>query len=302
MEIILKILPIALIFFLGILLRYTNLAKKEDGDFLLKLNFYVALPALSILSLSSASLSWHLIYFPLIGIISILATYLIALIIGKNIAFNRQTFGVFVIGSMIINTGFSLPFLIAAYGQEGLIRKIIFDLGSDTMTYTFMYYLACKYGHKQQDLSFILKKIILSPILFSFLIGILLNIFSIHLPEIVINFLKPLSNLVIALILIALGIYFNHKLFHFSKLIIFPMLIRTFGGLILGIILVSLFGLVGVDRNAAIILSSAPIGYMTLTLASLEKLDVEYAATIVSVSVFSGIFYIPLLILLLSIF
>lgn len=300
MEIIYKILPILSIFVLGSLLRKTGVAKREDGNFLLRLNFYVSLPALTILSLSNTPLSWALVYFPIIGVTSVLVNYVFALTWGKKFAFDPQTLGVFIIGSMIINTGFALPFITAAYGQDGLIRKIIFDLGSDTMIYTFIYYLACQYGGTKQNNIVLLKKLISSPILFSFVLGILLTFFSIRLPEIINNFLTPLSNLVIGSILLALGIYFQPRLWNLSKTSFLPLIIRSFGGLCLGLILVNLFQLQGLDQDVALILASAPIGYSTLTLSSLEKLNTDYAANIVSMSVFSAIIYIPILLVLFT--
>jgi predicted Na+-dependent transporter len=42
------------------------------------------------------------------------------------------------------------------------------------------------------------------------------------------------------------------------------------------------------------------VGYNTLTFSSLAKLDVEFASSLVSVSVLLGLIYTPILILLLG--
>jgi len=300
MDVLVKVVPVALIFFLGVLLRTRGLAKKEDGEFLLRLNFFVALPALTILGLASADLHWNLAYFPLIGTISILVNLGLVLAIRNRLPFDRQTMGVFFLTSAIINSGFTLPFLIAAYGQEGLVRKIIFDLATDTLSFTLMYYIACRFGHKKQNGSFIAKKILLSPALISVIIGITLNVWSVKLPQVAVNFLTPLSALVMVSILLALGIYFKPSSLSLPRVAFLPLAIRTLAGLAVGLLLVKFLNLQGVDKGVAIVLASAPVGYVALTLASLEKLNVEYAATIASVSAFAGTIYIPILLVFLA--
>jgi len=50
-DIFFAIIPIILIFLLGFVLRKTKVLKSEDGDILLKLIFYLSLPALIISSI-----------------------------------------------------------------------------------------------------------------------------------------------------------------------------------------------------------------------------------------------------------
>ncbi|MEI7579192.1 MAG: AEC family transporter [bacterium] len=297
-DIFAKILPIILIFILGVYLRKSKFASKEHADFLLKLNFYVALPSLVLLTLSRIKLETNLIFFPIIGVLTILTTFAVISIFANKFKLPKTTLGVFIIGAMIINTGFTLPFLIAGFGDAGLIRKTVFDLGSDTMSYTLMYYLACKYGTGSQDPRLIMKKLALSPVQMSFIIGLILNFTHIPLPAVVVNFLTPLSSFVSPAIMLSLGIYLAPQLKDL-KLVMIPLFTRMLLGLFAGIILTSLFGLHGMNQAIGIVLCAAPVGYITLTLSAMENLDKEFAANLISFSILIGLVSTPLLIFLL---
>lgn len=64
----------------------------------------------------------------------------------------------------------------------------------------------------------------------------------------------------------------------------------------LGILLCAIFNVQGVVKSIVLIGAAAPAGYNTLTFSSIEKLDTQFAAGLVSCSILFGIIFIPLLI------
>lgn len=68
-EIVIKLTPIFLFFLLGTILKKTRIADDENAEFLLKLVFFVALPALVLLRLSQTPLTFDKLYLPLFNII-----------------------------------------------------------------------------------------------------------------------------------------------------------------------------------------------------------------------------------------
>jgi len=66
----------------------------------------------------------------------------------------------------------------------------------------------------------------------------------------------------------------------------------------IGIALSALFGFEGITRTVVTVCSALPIGFNTLIFSNLENMDREFAATIVSISIFIALFYIPWLIYL----
>ena len=70
-------------------------------------------------------------------------------------------------------------------------------------------------------------------------------------------------------------------------------------GFFMGLIYIGVFRLQGLEMVVALIASSAPAGYNTLTFASLENLDKEFAATLVSFTILIGMVLVPILMMLL---
>lgn len=298
-DIFLKIIPVILILLLGYVLKRLNILKKDDGDLFLKLVFYVALPALIILSLAKIDLQADFIFLPLAAALVIFAISGVAFLGGKWLNLPPPTFGAFLVGSTIMNIGFALPFFIAAYGEEGLARVSLFDFGNGLLVFTFVYFLACKYGTNGSNQRMMLNKLLVSPPIWALLIGITLNLTSTSIPPLANNFLELVGGLTTPLIMLALGVYFSPKLVRATPVFV-ATFIRMAGGLAAGYIVVQLFGLEGLNRLIVLIGAAAPVGYNTLTFSSLENLDKELAANLVSFSILIGVIFLPILILILS--
>ncbi len=298
-RIFLDLVPIIIIFIAGAVLKRLNIFKKEDGDILLKVIFYFTLPSLIIFSITKVKLSGEMIFLPITAIWIVLITFFVSFFISKKLNLENKSLGTFLVGSMIMEISFTLPFIITAYGQEGLARIVLFDIGNTIMTFSFVYFIACKYG-KNNNSKILLKKIFLSPPLLASLFAIVLNITNVQLPLLVDNTATIIGNLTIPLMMFSLGIYFNPNL---SKILptSLAVFVRMFIGLISGLILIKIFNLEDLNKIIVIVASAAPICYNTLTFSSLEELDKEFAANLISFSILIGFILIPLLMFLLKI-
>ncbi|MBT6994389.1 MAG: AEC family transporter [Candidatus Cloacimonetes bacterium] len=295
-----KITPIILIFILGVFLRKIRIFGKENAELLLKLVFYVTLPALTFISVSKIQLTPNLFFLPLIAVAVVFIVYGISFMIGKKMNLLPPTLGTFLVGSMIMNTGFSYPFLEAAYGKTGLATSLIFDLGNSFLIFTFIYFIAVKYGSNSGK-KIQLKKFLLLPPIWGLVFGITFNLLKIPLPMFVNNFLNQIGMPTALLIMLSLGIYFSPKICNIRKICL-VIFLRMGIGLILGILFTLILKLDGLNAVIVIICSAAPVGYNTLVFSSMEKLDKDFAASLVSFSILIGIFWLPALILLLSFF
>ena len=297
-KIILELIPILIIFIFGFMSRRFNIFKNEDGDILLKVIFYFTLPSLIIFSIPKIKLSGEMIFLPIIAIWIVLITFFISFFISKKLNLENKSLGTFLVGSMIMEISFTLPFILTAYGQEGLARIVLFDVGNTIMAFSFVYFIACRYG-KNGDSKILVRKIILSQPLLASLLAIILNITNLQLPIIADNTTKIIGNLTIPLMMFSLGIYFNPKILKILPTFSF-VFVRMFIGLISGYVLIKLFGLDGLDKVIVLIGAVAPVCYNTLTFSSLEDLDKEFAANVISFSILVGFILIPFLIFLLK--
>jgi predicted permease len=290
------IFPVLLIALFGYLLKAAGIMKINHGDFLLRLVFYVTLPSLIMVSFSKITLTVQFAYLPLITTCIISIMYLISSMTGRWLKLPGRRMGVFIIGTMILNIGFLLPFVRAAYGEEGLSRLLVFDFMNGILAFTWVYYIACKHGKNAYDRWTMLKKFLSAIPIWAIIISITLNLSQVILPKVIYNTFQLAGDTTIPLIMFSLGAYFSPRLI-FPRAIVMALLIRMVLGLFLGFLFSELFDISGLTRMIVLLGSSAPIGFNSITFASLEDLDKEFAASLVSSAIVIGIIYVPLFIL-----
>ncbi len=269
--------------------------KVEHGDFLLLLVFYVTLPALIVVSFSKITLTMQFAYLPIITVSIIVLMYVLSSLLGQALKLPDARLGVIIIGTMILNNGFLLPFVVAAYGDEGLTRLLVFDFMNGFLAFTWVYFIACKYGKNGLNRKTLIRKFLASPPIWAIIISIILNLSQVHLPQVLYNTFKLAGDTTVPLIMLSLGAYFTPRLIY-PKAIFTGIIIRMVIGLVIGFMLSELFNLTGLTRTIVLLGSSAPIGFNTITFASLEDLDREFAASLVSTAIVIGIIYVPLFI------
>ncbi len=292
-----KIIPLILSFFAGIAFKQLKLLSKEDASVLLRLVLTVSLPALTVIAISNVKLVADMIYIPFLAMFVVMCMFFISGFVGKRLKMPRPMFGSFLVGTMILNTAYSLPFYAAAFGNEGLARATLFDIGNTFMIFTFTYYNAIKYGENSHTDKIDWKKFLRLPPLWAMLIAFGWKFAGVGLPPLAFNFLNLIGQPTVPLVMIALGLYFEPKLNNLGKALI-AVSIRMILGLGIGFVLATMLGLQGLTRTVIIVNSALPIGFNTLIFANLENMDKEFAATCVSISIFIALFYIPFLIYL----
>lgn len=292
-----KIIPLILSFFVGIAFKRLKLLSKEDAPVLLRFVLSVTLPALTIIAISNVSLVADMALIPFMAIIVVFLMFAISSFTGRRLKMPRPMFGSFLVGTMIMNTAYSLPFFAAAFGNEGLARATLFDIGNTFMIFTFTYYNAIKYGDNSHTDKIDWAKFLRLPPLWAMLIAFGWKLGGVSLPPLGLNFLNLIGQPTVPLVMISLGLYFEPQLKNLRKALL-AVFIRMVIGLGIGYALATIFGLQGISRTVVIVNSALPIGFNTLIFANLENMDREFAATCVSISIFIALFYIPLLIYL----
>lgn len=292
-----KVIPLILSFFVGLAAKQLKLLSKEDAPVLLKFVLTVSLPALTIIAINNVEVSAAMLMIPLFAMLVVVSMYFISQLVNVALKMPRATFGSFLVGTMIMNTAYALPFFSAAFGDEGLARASLFDIGNTFMIFTFTYYNAIKYGDNSHTDKVQWKKFLRLPPLWAMLIALGIKLSGTGLSEISLNFLSLIGLPTTPLVMIALGLYFEPRLKNIGKAFM-AIFIRMGLGLAIGYLLALSFGLSGLTRTTVIVCSALPIGFNTLIFANLENMDREFAATMVSFSIIIALFYLPLLIYL----
>ena len=295
----LKVIPLILAFCFGIFIKQVKLMSKDDAGIILRLVLTTTLPALTLLSILKVNLKAELLYLPFTAQIVVFCIYGIAWWVGKKLKLPQATFGTFLVGCMIMNTGFSLPFFQAKFEMEGFARASLFDIGNSFLIFTFVYYNAIKFGDNGHSDKIDWAKFAKLPPLWGLLIGLTIRAVHWQVPAIGINFLNLVGQPTSPLIMIALGLVFEPKLKRLNA-VMTAIFIRMGIGLLLGWLLTLVFNIQGMTRTIIIASSSTPIGFNTLIFSNLENMDREFAASMVSYSILIALGYLPLIIWLFS--
>ncbi len=294
-----KLLPVILLFGLGMLVRRLRVFTAADARMLLKLVLYIALPSYSALAVYRMLLTPDVLLLPLIaGILVVLGTG-VGWAAGRVLHLPPRTLGAFIAGSAIMNVSFAIPFVAAGYGDEGYARLAVFNFGNLFVISTFVYGLCVKYGSEGGVGARIWLRVLSLPPVWGLACGLAFNMLHVPLPEVLTQTLQYAADTTIPLTMIALGMMFELSWDQAVPLVTVQFL-RTGMGLLFGFILVSIFHLQGLSRAIVLVSAASPAGYNAVVYSTLENLDVRFAANLVSVSLILGIFYMPLLIMLIG--
>ncbi len=294
MDIILRVASYTLLFALGAYLRNKKIIKEKQADKLLQLLFYIGLPITVFGSIASTNIQLDSIYLPIISIAITLISGLVAYIIGKSLKIKPKQQGILVVSTMIMNTGLTLPYFGAFYGQEGVALFSLFDLGNIITLCTAVYIIALKYGHQEATTKNIIKKIATTPLIYVIIAAFALKAMQIQLPAPIIQLSGNINLAMFMVVMFTLGLFFELKI-HKPKLVALAIATRYITGFILGYIIVEIFNIQGIERAVIITAAASPNGYTTLIYARIAKLDHQYAASTVSLSLIIGLVLIPIL-------
>jgi predicted permease len=296
LEIFEKLLPVFLPFIIGMVLRRAKIFGETEADTLLHFTFYVSVPALSIVAISHLDIDNRLWGLPAAAAVTFFLTLFAAFQLNKRTALSRETRGTVVLGSVIMNTSFVFPFVLALLGEEAFVEALLFDFGNGLLIYTVVYYIACAHGETARKPTEVAIKVLRAPALWAMVLGFYLGITNTALPQPLATALRTLGDTTIPLIMVALGLHFKLQLRDLS-LVRQVLLVRMAGGFLAGFVLALIFG--AEPRTAAVVAAcaAAPCGYNTLVYSSLAKLDLSLAAGLVSVSLLCGLVLTPLILL-----
>ncbi|NCU43930.1 AEC family transporter [Candidatus Saccharibacteria bacterium] len=300
MDVLIDLLPTFLLFGIGYFLKRQNILDTDVGRSLLKFVFLVTAPALTIRSIHQLELDVSLLVFIILPLVLTASSYVLIKPLESKIRLKPKQFAIFLMATMAVNSGFTLPFVVAISGDDGAARVALFNVMNTVMVFGWVYGIAIKYGEKNHlGWAGVVKKVVITPAFVSLIVAIAMNVFAIGIP----NWLGPavdtLADLTAPIILLALGLIFQPKLM-FPLQTFQSLFVRMIGGLIIGLVFVELFNLTGVDRIAALLLSASPVGFNTVTFSSIEKLDDRFAASIVGMGLAAGLVLASILTIVLA--
>jgi len=283
LDALLRLLPILVAVAVGFTLRRLKMADHQDGETVFKIVFYVFLPALIFLALSTVDLSATFLAFPVAAVAIIAAGYLGGVVVARRAGLSPIQRAVVVCGSMMVNTVFALPFVQALYGVEGVARVAAFDAVGTTSTFTFAYYVAARANPLHHGRSILLNRLARSPALYAVAGGLLVQLAGVKVPAAVTTTLQPFGAATGVVIALGLGILFDPLGGELRRAAL-AVGTRLTTAITVGAAMMLLFHLEGMDRAVLLLIAVAPLSFSSVTFASLENLDVSLATNGLSLS------------------
>lgn len=295
LDTITKILPLLFVLLFGYGLKKFKFLTANDGTSLIKLIFNAGVPALVFISILKVQIGSSVAILCLLPATIIGITLLVTCALRRSLLnkVSVKTFGSLLIGAAIMNTGFLLPFVEKVYGPEGLARFALIDTFNGLIVFSLVYTIAVKLGNDKLDNKFVLKKLFISPPLWALVIALMIKTMGATPPTLIIDTLTLISKLVSPVILIALGLKFS-PIIKRPGLLTTSLALRFILGGLVGFAFVKLLGLHGLNAEIAMFASIAPVGFNSITFAELENLDVEFAASQVSIAILVALVIAPL--------
>jgi hypothetical protein len=283
-----SLLPILVYFLVGMVLRQSGIAGGSEAAFLFRFILYVTLPALVFQAISEATLTRDLILLPVSGLAINLICMSAAIVYARASSLSTRESGVLVLGAAITNGVFVFTFVLMALGPEALAEAILVDLGNALFVATFAYSAAGYFGNSRKaSLTSSLFKTFRSPLFIALAIALVCALGEIKPPDMATRILSPLGAATIPLTIVALGIAFSNVTLR-DPLPVRTVLLRMPLGLAAGVFLVWLFGFTGATATVVLVAAASPIGFSSVTLASVARLDTEQAVAALSLSVAVG--------------
>jgi predicted permease len=281
-----KTLPIVCIFALGLLLKRLQVLKREHAPLLSALVLRVALPATIINSLASAKLSPNLLLLPVSGLLISTALLGLGFVVAPILCLQGTTRGSFLMAFPSFELGsIGYAFMLAVYGPDGLTRIAILDLGSGFFFFTVCALLASIFGRSAQrfQLSDALMQCMRNPMIWSYGIGLALNMFAVH-SALMSNLLTAVSQALLLLIMLLIAIEVDFREITSISRPLLALYFKMSIGVILGLFIALLFGFTGMTRIALILGASLPSSLMSIVYAREHALDVRFLATELSLA------------------
>lgn len=304
-----SILSIVIMISIGYILTAKGFLDDKTSSLFSKLVVNLALPCLMLSDMMSNfskdklfSLSSGLI----IPFLSMIVTYLIAVIVSKLIKVNKESIGTFKSMFFVSNSIFiGLPVNLALFGSSSVPFVLLYYIANTTFFWTLGVYGISKDGQNSSEGIFSIDtlKRIVSPPLMGFILALILIILNLQLPKFIIDTCKYFGNLTTPLSMLFIGITLNSiKLneIKVTKDMIALLMGRFFISPLLIFLLAMNFPIPLLMKKVFILQAAMPVMTNTSIVAKKYGADHKYATIMTVITTVLSIVFIPIYMFLMQ--
>jgi predicted permease len=289
---------IALLFAAGWWLRRRELMTAAHVALLLQFVISVAVPLLIVGALLRVRLNRELLLQPLAIALVMAGVLLVSSLVARAWRLERPRAGAFVVSSGCINLAFSYPLVSAIRGEVALTQWIIIDIGVTLMTWIGLAYVAASYGGHPGEWRRAIQRVLGMPPFWAIIIGLSLRLLAVPIPESWSALLQGTGRWLMLLVVPAMGAL-AVALRRLDRQIVAAVALRVGLGTALAVLLVHLLNIAPDNQAMVIFGGGAPVGFSAVAMSQRESLDVEFAGAVTAISILMGLFYLPVVLMLL---
>lgn len=296
-----QIIILFLIIGVGYYSRKKNIINDEVNKGLTKLLLEVTMPLMIVASFDysfSKELMENIIYMIIYSTIIHVVLIVISRILYNK--YSKEKKDILRFATVFSNCGFmGFPVVGSIFGKIGILYASIFNIPYNILSWTFGIMLYTKNKDSKN-----LKKVILNPGIIAVIIGIILFIFSIKIPQTIYSTIKLVGDITTPLSMIIVGVMIADvdfkKIFKKSSLyyIAFVRLI------LVPILTFSILKIIRVEElliNIAIVIEAMPAAAVTAIFAEAYGKEPELASEIVFFTTLLSVISIPIIFKLLNV-
>jgi len=295
--------PIFLFMGLGFLSRKIGILKSGDERILSAYVYYFALPALFLVDLSKVIFNEENLRFVAIGIIPILAALAIYTIIYFAIRLSRDAFYLLVLSTVFGSLAFfGIPFIMFAFPSEG---EYLATLSASTISIisvpvSIAILESYRLGKTSiaEGVKSIVKKLSTNPLILSILLGIILSLTGVAIPEPILTPLRMLGSTTAVVAIFMLGVFlYGRKYANLAGAFKLSLLRTVFlPSIAFGIAV--FFELPTISRATLVVMHSVPVAVSMIVLSERYNFYRETIASTILVSSLGAGIYLNLWLLL----
>jgi len=184
-----------------------------------------------------------------------------------------------------------LPIMYLAFGTEGVAKTILYYVPQGLLIYSVAIYIAAGQAGLRQGLHAMVR----TPLLYTAVLGVVLNLAGVTLPALFMDSLEFMGQAAVPLFLLVLGMTMGKVRFSHLPLTVVASVIRMGGGFCFGLLAVWLFDLTGIARVVVLFESAMPAAIFTSVVCTKYKNEAELVASVVLLTTLLSIGVIPLL-------
>jgi predicted permease len=294
---------------IGYLVKKLKILKESDGDTIAKIIFNITLPAVILKFTTTIQFDLSLVILPLINItFGFIMAFIGILTFRKHFSQIKGAMIMTMVGFNVAN--FFFPLVEGIWGQEGMQYITLVDAGNAFTIFILCYILGTIYSPKNQDeelkfnFKYILKRLIRSAPLLSYIVALIINFAGILIPGLISDLIEIMARANSALALLLLGIFLHFK---FGKTewisIIKVLLLRYSVGLVAGLTLFFLLPPTIFSPLFRIIICLSlilPVGLAVIPFSVENGYDQKLVTMVVNITIIISFGLIWILILILN--